>query len=62
MCREIFTDQKKRIGKDFKIQIKCLPILTTGHDFLHSCLHFFGLHLSELTMAILVCFSLIMAK
>ncbi|PKC09049.1 hypothetical protein RhiirA5_290324, partial [Rhizophagus irregularis] len=49
-------------GKDFKIQIKCLPILTTGHDFLHSCLHFFGLHLSELTMAILVCFSLIMAK
>lgn len=21
-----------------------LPILTTGHDRLHSCLHFFGLH------------------
>ena len=31
-----------------------LPILTTGQDFLHSCLHFFGLHLSVLTMAILV--------
>lgn len=26
--------------------IHSLPILTTGHDFLHSCLHFFGLHLS----------------
>lgn len=32
----------------------CLPILTTGQDFLHSCLHFLGLHLSELTMAIRV--------
>ena len=21
------------------------PVLTTGHDFLHSCRHFFGLHL-----------------
>lgn len=31
-----------------------LPILTTGQDFLHSCLHFLGLHLSVLTMAILV--------
>lgn len=30
------------------------PDLTTGQDFLHSCLHFLGLHLSELTMAILV--------
>jgi hypothetical protein len=31
-----------------------LPILTTGQDFLHSWRHFFGLHLSLLTMAILV--------
>eukprot|EP00051_Salpingoeca_urceolata_P009800 m.119080 g.119080 ORF g.119080 m.119080 type:complete len:60 (+) comp16452_c0_seq6:1772-1951(+) len=31
-----------------------LPMRTTGQDFLHSCLHFFGLHLSVLTMAILV--------
>ncbi|KXS17198.1 hypothetical protein M427DRAFT_97259, partial [Gonapodya prolifera JEL478] len=30
------------------------PILTTGHDFLHSCRHFLGLHLSELTRAIRV--------
>lgn len=30
------------------------PILTTGHDFLHSCLHFFGLHRSLLTIAIRV--------
>ena len=29
------------------------PVRTTGHDFLHSCRHFLGLHLSELTMAIL---------
>lgn len=34
-----------------------LPILTTGHDFLHSCLHLFGLHLSLLTMAIRVSLS-----
>jgi hypothetical protein len=30
------------------------PTFTTGHDFLHSCLHFFGLHLSSLTIAIRV--------
>lgn len=34
-----------------------LPIRTTGQDFLHSCLHRFGLHLSSLTMAIRVCLS-----
>ena len=28
-----------------------LPTFTTGHDFLHSCLHFFGLHRSADTMA-----------
>ncbi|RIB17175.1 hypothetical protein C2G38_1969161 [Gigaspora rosea] len=42
------------------IALKYLPILTTGHDFLHSCLHFLGLHLSELTIAILVNLSLIL--
>ena len=30
------------------------PIRTTGHDFLHSCRHLLGLHLSLLTIAILV--------
>ncbi len=30
------------------------PILTTGQDFLHSCLHFLGLQRSALTIAILV--------
>ncbi|KAK6200264.1 uncharacterized protein RJT21DRAFT_121162 [Scheffersomyces amazonensis] len=30
------------------------PVLTTGHPLRHSCLHFLGLHLSVLTMAILV--------
>merc|ERR1719470_594554 len=34
--------------------IQSLPILTTGQDFLHSCLHLLGLHLSVETMAILV--------
>lgn len=34
--------------------IQSLPVLTTGHDFLHSCRHFFGLHLSLLTIAIRV--------
>jgi hypothetical protein len=38
-----------------------LPILTTGQLFLHSCLHFFGLHLSALTMAIRVSLSAIFA-
>ncbi|QBM89847.1 hypothetical protein METSCH_E00810 [Metschnikowia aff. pulcherrima] len=36
--------------------IQSLPVFTTGHDFLHSCLHFLGLHLSVDTIAILVPF------
>lgn len=31
-----------------------LPIFTTGQLLLHSCLHFFGLHLSPFTIAIRV--------
>jgi hypothetical protein len=31
----------------------CFPVLLTGHDFLHSYLHLFGLHLSGFTIAIL---------
>ena len=37
--------------------IQSFPNLTTGHDFLHSWRHFFGLHLSVLTMAIRICLS-----
>jgi hypothetical protein len=33
--------------------MQSLPVRTTGQDFLHSWRHFFGLHLSELTIAIL---------
>lgn len=33
--------------------IQIFSVLLTGHPFLHSCLHFFGLHFSLLTMAIL---------
>jgi hypothetical protein len=37
--------------------IQSFPSLTTGHDFLHSWLHFFGLHFSDFTMAIRVLWS-----
>ena len=36
--------------------IQSFPILTTGQDFLHSCRHLLGLHLSVDTIAILVSF------
>lgn len=39
-----------------------LPIRTTGQLFLHSWRHFLGLHLSWLTMAILVFLSAIMGR
>ena len=39
-----------------------LPMRTTGHVFLHSCLHFFGLHLSSLTMAMRVSSSALWCK
>ena len=38
----------------FVTSIQSFPSLTTGQDFLHSWLHFFGLHLEEFTMAIRV--------
>lgn len=37
--------------------IQSFPILTAGQLFLHSCLHFLGLHFSGLTMAIRVMWS-----
>lgn len=37
--------------------IHSFPIRTTGQYFLHSCRHRFGLHLSELTMAIRISLS-----
>ena len=37
--------------------IQSFPFRLTGQVFLHSCLHFLGLHLSSLTIAILVSFS-----
>lgn len=41
--------------------IQSFPIFTTGHDRLHSCLHFLGLHLSFETIAIRVSLSLMMS-
>ncbi|PIA14554.1 hypothetical protein COEREDRAFT_46771 [Coemansia reversa NRRL 1564] len=39
--------------------MQSFPILFTGHTRLHSCLHFLGLHLSALTIAIRVFLSAI---
>ena len=39
-----------------------LPIRTTGHDFLHSCRHLLGLHLSGFIIAILVNLSAMAAE
>jgi len=57
------TDQQSVLGHghpskcEWVSYMMCLPILTTGQDRLHSCLHRFGLHLSLLTMAIRVSLS-----
>ena len=45
--------EMKAILESEVTSIQSLPVLTTGQDFLHSCRHFFGLHLSLLTMAML---------
>ena len=43
----------KQIVEVALTSIQILPILLRGQVFAHSCLHFFGLHLSGLIMAIL---------
>jgi hypothetical protein len=53
--------EMKAIFDDGATSMHILPMRTTGHDRLHSCLHFRGLHLSELTMAIRVSLSDIFA-
>jgi len=48
----------KAIFDVFSTSIQAFPPLTTGQYQWHSRLHFFGLHLSAFTMAILaLCFS-----
>ena len=37
----------KAIFESEVTSMQSLPVLTTGHDFLHSCRHFFGLHWGE---------------
>ena len=54
---EVPYDQLLLLGS--RIVQQYIPILFTGQDLLHSCLHFLGLHLSALTIAILVSFSLV---
>lgn len=51
------SSDKEAIFELGDTSIQSLPIRTTGQDFLHSCRHRFGLHLSSLTMAIRVCLS-----
>ncbi len=47
------VSEMKQIVEAGVTSIQTLPALLTGQDFLHSCLHFFGLHLSGLIIAIL---------
>jgi hypothetical protein len=42
------------IFESWPTSIHSLPMRTTGQDFLHSCLHFFGLQRSLFMIAILV--------
>ena len=48
------SSEMNAIFESVATSIHNLPIRTTGQDFLHSWRHFFGLHLSVLTIAILV--------
>ena len=47
------VSEMKQIIEVGKTSIHIFPVLFTGQVFLHSCLHFFGLHLSGLMIAIL---------
>jgi len=47
------VSEMKQIIEVGNTSIHIFPVLFTGQVFLHSCLHFFGLHLSGLMIAIL---------
>lgn len=47
------VSEMKQITEVGYTSMHSLPVLFTGQVFLHSCLHFLGLHLSGLIMAIL---------
>jgi hypothetical protein len=47
------VSEMKQIFEVGNTSMQTLPVVLTGHDFLHSCLHFLGLHLSGLMIAIL---------
>lgn len=51
------SSDKEAILKLGPTSMHNLPMRTTGHDFLHSWRHRFGLHLSSLTIAMRVCLS-----
>lgn len=51
------SSEREAIFERGVTSIQSFPIRTTGQDFLHSCRHLFGLHLSSLTIAIRVCLS-----
>jgi hypothetical protein len=47
------VSEMKQIVEVGLTSMHIFPVLFTGQVFLHSCLHFFGLHLSGLIIAIL---------
>jgi hypothetical protein len=55
------VSQKRKLQRPHASPARALrddaPTLTTGQDFLHSCLHFLGLQRSALTSAMRVSFS-----
>ncbi|EIE24325.1 hypothetical protein COCSUDRAFT_10993, partial [Coccomyxa subellipsoidea C-169] len=42
---EFGATSMQSLPADYPSTLICSPIFTTGQLFLHSCLHFFGLHL-----------------
>jgi hypothetical protein len=48
------VSEMKQIVEVTDTSMQSLPTLLTGHFLLHSCWHFFGLHLSGLMIAILI--------
>jgi hypothetical protein len=47
------VSEMKHITEEGYTSMQILPVLLTGHVFLHSYLHFLGLHLSGFIIAIL---------
>ena len=53
-----YSEMKQMVEVGFT-STQILPVLLRGHVLAHSCLHFLGLHLSGLIMAILSLLSIV---